>query len=80
MKLVKIANNCHELQMHDKKILFSYATPVAIEYNEIDRVIVTTEKFSKTTSKHINLWADTKPGSESLSVPQSVIEMELEDK
>jgi hypothetical protein len=54
MKLIKLGNNVHELRIGSKVLLFSYETPVAsFEFGSYYR---TTEKHSRTTSKHINKW------------------------
>ena len=45
-----------ELELNDKVILFSYKTPVAMcDYSNIYK---TDRYYSKTTSKHINQWAN----------------------
>ena len=67
MKLNTIKKNLTEL--HDKNvvILFSYSTPVA--YVDSKGIIkVTSEKYSATTTRHINGWLD---GRSFEIVPQS---------
>lgn len=73
MKLKSIKANCHELVLDNGvSVLFSYETPVAISLSGITRVtnpdgvpleyvgvIKTNQKFSKTTSAHINGWTST---------------------
>ena len=63
MKLKLIGANQTELQLKDgSQILFSYETPVCVRTEAMHcgqmqtRVCVTTEKYSRTTSKHINNW------------------------
>lgn len=64
MKLRQLSDNCHELVLAKGTILFSYDTPVAVSYDlpvgDKHGVFKTSEKFSKTTSKHINAWTATK--------------------
>ena len=73
MKLKSIGPNCHELQFERGSVLFSYETPVAVALNETVKgfvgVFKTEQKFSKTTSKHINGWTGT-----TKTLPQTVIE------
>ena len=80
MKLKSLGANQTELILNDgSQILFSYETPVcvrteAMHYGQMQtRVCVTTEKYSRTTSKHINKWVanhfDVK-----MNVPQSEID------
>jgi len=73
MKLKSIKANCHELDLDNGVlVLFSYETPVAISLPGVIRVtnfdgvsleylgvIKTNQKFSKTTSAHINAWTAT---------------------
>lgn len=73
MKLKQHSSNCHELALARGAVLFSYETPVAISFDyptkvtlstdgtkfELYGVYKTAEKFSKTTSKHINQWTAT---------------------
>ena len=63
MKLVKHSDNSHELIVNGGSILFSYETPVAVSVHcnleDMVGVYKTEQKFSKTTSKHINQWTDT---------------------
>ena len=63
MKLKLIGANQTELQLkHGSQILFAYETPVCVRTEAMHcgqmqtRVCVTTEKYSRTTSKHINKW------------------------
>ena len=52
MQLKPIGSNMNEIVVKGKSILFSYSTPVA-GWDE-DGAFRTDEKFSVTTSKHIN--------------------------
>jgi len=63
MKLKSLGANQTELTLNDgSQILFSYETPVCVRTEAMHcgqmqtRVCVTTEKYSRTTSKHINNW------------------------
>ena len=63
MKLKLIGANQTELQLEDgTQVFFSYETPVCVRTEAMHcgqmqtRVCVTTEKYSRTTSKHINNW------------------------
>ena len=63
MKLKSLGANQTELILNDgSQILFSYETPVCVRTEAMHcgqmqtRVCVTTEKYSRTTSKHINNW------------------------
>jgi hypothetical protein len=66
MKLLTIGPNCHVLEDYNIRILFSYCVPVAAWIEGVGR-FKTFEKFSTTTSKHINAWIN---GSPVDSVPQ----------
>lgn len=67
MKLKPIASNMTELELDGAEILFSYQTPVAaiidggivngIAYR---RFVRTNKKWSQTTSRHINKFAEIK--------------------
>ena len=63
MKLKLVGSNQTELTLEDgTQVFFSYETPVCIRTEAMHcgqkqtRVCVTTEKYSRTTSKHINNW------------------------
>jgi len=45
-----------EISMEEASILVSYEAPVAIIFHKTSVAWVTNEKFSKTTSRHINEW------------------------
>ena len=65
MKLTKIKGNVTEIEQNGKTILFSYSTPVAAH---IDGTFYRTDKaWSRTTSKHINVWL---AGAKAESKPQ----------
>lgn len=57
MRLTPIAKNQTVLVFDDAEILFSYETPVAAFFFDDRKAIRTSEKFSRTTSKHINTWS-----------------------
>lgn len=58
MKLTIVGSNMSVLTLHDgTQVLFSYRTPVAASLPN-NGYIVTTDKYSKTTSRHINKWLD----------------------
>lgn len=64
MNLRPIGNNQTELDLGVYQILFSYRTPVAVVDTRTGNSYRTEKFWSKTTSKHINSWADysgTKP-------------------
>ena len=55
MKVKPIGSNQTEVIMNNgNHVLFSYETPVAV--STIDGIFVTEEKYSNTTTRHINKW------------------------
>jgi hypothetical protein len=70
IKLNVLGANLSLLHLPVGSILFSYETPVAA-YVSGKGYVRTAERFSKTTSKHINQWLD---GRTAEVVPQSEIE------
>lgn len=70
MRLRNIGTNETEIEINGKTILFSYNTPVAGR-DEDGAPFRTEEKFSVTTSKHINKYLGKGIGR---VVPQSYIE------
>lgn len=70
MKINVIGANQTLVHLPVGTILFSYETPVAA-YVSGRGYIRTAEKFSKTTSKHINQWLG---GANAEVVPQIMIE------
>jgi hypothetical protein len=54
IKLNPVKANCTILETPRFNILFSYKTPVAIQDTELDRIYVTLEHYSTTTTRHIN--------------------------
>lgn len=61
-----------EITKTDKKVLVSYETPVAVRFG--DDLFVTNERFSNTTTKHINLYLREMPSTVVVNrVDQSVI-------
>jgi hypothetical protein len=81
MKLKPIASNMTELKLDSPDhitILFSYETPVAAfglspawHEKHGSAYIKTEQKFSVTTSRHINKWLD---GATAKTVPQAILE------
>jgi hypothetical protein len=56
VQLDNIATNCNIVTVGNARILFSYSTPVAVTIlRDGIHKYQTSEKFSRTTSKHINL-------------------------
>jgi hypothetical protein len=70
IRLKPVGANVTELELGDAYILFSYKTPVAAWVSGRG-YMRTSEKFSKTTTKHINQWLD---GAIAREVPHSEIE------
>jgi len=70
MKLKPLDKNMTELTFGKKVVLFSYETPVAGFTPDLGYV-VTNEKYSKTTTVHINKWLE---GVKPSVVPQSAID------
>jgi len=56
MKLRPLASNMTEVETKAATILFSYSTPVACCLNNGNGYFRTSQKWSVTTSKHINKW------------------------
>ena len=54
MNLKLLKKNLTEIDIDNKRVLFSYRTPVA--YYENGKFYKTTRYWSKTTSRHINSW------------------------
>lgn len=76
MKLTQLGSNQTLLTLGENEVLFSYETPVA-GYNERIGWFRTEEKFSVTTTKHINRYLK-KALSSSIVVPQQYIENMVE--
>ena len=69
MRLKQIGSNQTELIFNDgTHVLFSYETPVAV--STVDGMFVTEQKYSTTTTRHINKWC---AGTSSMLVPQDNI-------
>jgi hypothetical protein len=67
MRIKQLGPNQTELTMADNTVvLFSYETPVAALH--AGRYVKTSQKWSATTSRHINKWLE---GVRALEVPQS---------
>ena len=73
IRLDPAASKMTILGIGDVEILFSYRTPVAA-FIPGRGYVRTAHKFSKTTSKHINIWA----GRNATEVPQAEIESLVE--
>lgn len=57
MRLTPIKANMTELEIGNKRVLFSYKTPVAYqELTTIGDYYKTNKKWSQTTTRHINQW------------------------
>lgn len=68
--LVNVGSNQTVLVLKNgAEIFFSYDTPVAVDTGE--EILVTSTKYSKTTSKHINQWLN---GRLARIVPQEEID------
>ena len=66
MKLKQIGSNMTELDLGFAQVFFSYETPVAACL--IDGTLIRTEeRYSATTTKHINKWLN---GCDCQTVPQ----------
>jgi hypothetical protein len=66
MKLISHGTNSSEIMYaNGTSVLFSYQTPVAVSIGNPSKsvglvgVYKTSEKYSRTTSKHINAWTAT---------------------
>jgi hypothetical protein len=70
MKLRLIGSNQTELDLGFAQVFFSYETPVAARITD-GSLIRTEQRYSVTTSKHINRWLD---GCEHTLVPQQRID------
>ena len=75
MKLLSIGNNETEITTETgTRVFFSYETPVAVINSH--GCFVTEQKYSQTTSKHLNKWVG---DLEYSSVPQSIINLLAEN-
>ena len=54
-----LGSNKTALYCNGNKIYFSYDTPVVVCDYDNEQVVITTKKYSSTTSKHINSFVDT---------------------
>lgn len=70
MKIKQIASNMTELDLGFAQVFFSYETPVAARLTD-GSLVRTAERYSVTTTKHINKWLD---GCDALTVPQDRID------
>ena len=72
MKIKQLAPNQTEIHKNDGTIIFvSYETPVAAFDAGVAKWLRSTEKYSVTTSKHINKWLS---GLNTETVPQAQID------
>lgn len=69
MKLRTLGANRTEIECNGHTVLFSYNTPVAANLAD-GGLVRTSQRYSVTTSKHINQWLD---GASSREVPQADI-------
>ena len=69
MKLKQLGSNMTELDMGFAQVFFSYETPVAARLTD-GSLVRTAERYSVTTTKHINKWLQ---GCDAVEVPQAVI-------
>jgi hypothetical protein len=69
IKANPIGPNQTEVRIGDKTLFFSYQTLVAL--NNGYKFFRTNERYSVTTSKHINRWLD---GANAESIPQADLE------
>ena len=54
MEVKSLGANQTEVEINGRKVLFSYETSVA--YKEDGKAYITSQKWSKTTSKHVSQW------------------------
>lgn len=71
LQLNPIGPNMTEVETDEVIVLFSYSTPVAYEDKASGQCYRTSERFSTTTSRHINKWLE---GREAQEVDQSQLE------
>ena len=69
MKLKNIGSNQTELDLGFVQVFFSYETPVAARLTD-GTLVRTDERYSVTTTKHINKWLN---GCDALTVSQDRI-------
>ena len=70
MKIKQIGSNMTELDLGFAQVFFSYETPVAARLTD-GSLVRTAERYSVTTSKHINKWL---AGCDVFTVPQDRID------
>jgi len=72
VKLNPLGANKNEIELSNgTTVFFSYKTPVAACMNDGSGFVRTEQKYSVTTSKHINQWLD---GANAKEVPQSFLD------
>lgn len=75
MKLKRInKGSSTQVEIGDKVILYSYSTPVAVNYD--GKFYRTSKHYSQTTSKHINQWL---AGASAEAIEQSELEKLIGD-
>jgi hypothetical protein len=73
MRIKPIGKNMVELNVDDKRVLFSYETPVACHIPG-KGFFKTAEFFSTTTSRHIDKWLRWSGAGYAMRKPQSFFE------
>jgi hypothetical protein len=74
MELHVVGSNQTEVHNGNVKVFFSYDTPVAYYDSDTETAYVTTQKYSKTTSKHVNLWLKYNEPKSIVEVSQIVVD------
>ena len=83
IKLKNIGSNQTEMTLNGKTIFYSYKTPVVVQTDwvktndtvTLEKIYITSKKFSKTTSKHINKYVKDLPSKwERIIVSQEELE------
>ena len=72
MKLKQLGSNQTELDLGFAQVFFSYETPVAARLTD-GSLVRTAERYSVTTSKHINKWLG-EGCCDTVAVPQERID------
>lgn len=74
--MLPVGTNQYEHKIHDGVLFFSYQTPVAAKLR--GRLFVTDQRFSLTTTKHINRWIAEQQQDEIClvhTIPQLILEV-----
>jgi hypothetical protein len=80
MKVKSIGTNQTEVEINGWLVLVSYETPVAAMRIEDRWVLKCEEKFSKTTTKHIDSWIDKLIDEKLISHISSIKQVNIEEK